>query len=86
MTLTSSEDGSRDVLLWVASDGHVSMNATFSQTMTQFLDKAGDSLKATLTTNTADHVAGRIFTEVALRERGHRRDASLEAELPGHES
>ena len=29
------------VLLWVAADGHVSMNATFSQTMTQFLDKVG---------------------------------------------
>ena len=54
------------VLLWVGSDGHVSMNATFSQTMTQFLDKAGDSLKATLTTNTPDRVAGRIFTEAPV--------------------
>ena len=51
------------VLLWVAADGHVSMNATFSQTMTQFLDKVGDSLKATLTVNTPERVAGRLFTE-----------------------
>ena len=51
------------VLLWVAADGHVSMNATFSKTMTQFLDKVGDSLKATLTVNTPERVAGRLFTE-----------------------
>ena len=54
------------VLLWVAADGHVSMNATFSKTMTQFLDKVGDSLKATLTVNTPERVAGRLFTEAPV--------------------
>ena len=54
------------VLLWIASDGHVSMNATFSDTMTQFIDKVGESLKATLTTNTPERVAGRIFTEAPV--------------------
>ena len=54
------------VLLWIAADGHVSMNATFSKTMTQFLDKVGDSLKATLTVNTPERVAGRLFTEAPV--------------------
>jgi hypothetical protein len=58
------------VLLWVAPDGHVSMNATFSQTMTQFVDKVGSSLKATLTTNTPERIAGRIFTVAPVKTMG----------------
>jgi hypothetical protein len=58
------------VLLWVAPDGHVSMNATFSQTMTQFVDKIGDSLKATLTVNTPERVAGRVFTATPVTTMG----------------
>ena len=52
------------VLLWISSDGKVSMNATFSKTMTQFVDRASvdGRLRAELTTNTPDKVAGRIFT------------------------
>ena len=50
------------ILLWVAPDGHVSMNATFGKTMTQFLDAVGDSLQATLSVNTPERVAGRVFT------------------------
>ena len=50
------------VLLWVRPGGDVSMNATYSKTMTQFLDMTSGSLKAEITSNTADHVAGRIFT------------------------
>ena len=50
------------ILLWVAPDGHVSMNATFGRTMTQFIDAVGDSLHATLTVNTPQRVAGRVFT------------------------
>jgi hypothetical protein len=58
------------VMLWIGSDGHVSMNATFSETMTQFIDKVGDSLKATLTANTPDRVAGRVFTEKPVTTMG----------------
>ncbi len=58
------------VLLWVAPDGHVSMNATFGQTMTQFVDAVGDSLKATLTVNTPERVAGRIFTAAPVKTMG----------------
>lgn len=35
------------VLLWVHPDGAVSMNATFSKTMTQFVDDTSDALKVT---------------------------------------
>lgn len=62
--------GRNYVLLWVASDGHVSMNATFGQTMTQFVDAVGDSLKATLTVNTPERVAGRIFTVAPVKTMG----------------
>ena len=57
------------VLLWIASDGTVSMNATFSETMTQFLDRtsADGALRAELTTNTPDKVAGRIFTPAPVK-------------------
>lgn len=58
------------VLLWVAPDGNVSMNATFSATMTQFVDKVGDSLKATLTVNTPERVAGRVFTTTPVKTMG----------------
>jgi hypothetical protein len=47
------------------------MNATFSKTMTQFLDRTdrGNSLKAELTTNTPEKVAGRIFTPAPVKTR-----------------
>ena len=60
-----NQDATRDhdyILLWIRSDGSVSMNATYSSSMTQYLDKGGRTLKAELTTNTADKVAGHIFT------------------------
>jgi hypothetical protein len=52
------------VLVWIKSGGQVSMNATFGKTMTQFVDRTdgGGTLKAELTINTAERVAGRIFT------------------------
>ncbi len=52
------------VLVWVKPDGAVSMNATFSRTMTQFVDRTtkGGTLRAELAANTRDKVAGRIFT------------------------
>lgn len=55
------------VLLWLAPDGGVSMNATFGQTMTQFLDRAGGSLQAELAVNTAERVAGRLYTTLPMR-------------------
>ena len=57
------------VLLWIGSDGQVSMNATFSKTMTQFVDRtsADGAMRAQLTTNTPDKVAGRIFTSAPIK-------------------
>lgn len=55
------------VLLWVAPDGAVTMNATFSKTMTQYLDDTTSRLKATLTTNTATRVEGRLFSPAPLK-------------------
>ena len=62
--------GANYVLLWIESDGKVSMNATFGKTMTQFLDRTdGSSLKAELTTNTREKVAGRVFTSAPVKTR-----------------
>ena len=59
------------VLVWIGGDGKVSMNATFSETMTQFLDRTNDgTLKAELTTNTPEKVAGRIFTAAPVKTMG----------------
>ena len=60
------------VLLWIGPDGQVSMNATFSKTMTQFVDRASadGALRAQLTTNTPDKVAGRIFTPAPVKTMG----------------
>ena len=58
------------ILLWVAPDGHVSMNATFGRTMTQFVDALGDGLRATLTVNTPERVAGRVFTPQPVKTMG----------------
>ncbi len=59
------------VLIWISADGKVSMNATFSKTMTQFVDRASPdgALRAELTTNTPDRVAGRIFTPAPIKTR-----------------
>jgi hypothetical protein len=57
------------ILLWVRPDGDTSMNATYSETMTQFVDMTGSmgNLSAELTTNTADNVAGRVFTKTPVK-------------------
>jgi hypothetical protein len=60
-----NEDSLKDdnyVLLWVEADGSVTMNATYSDSMSQFIESTKDRLKAEFTTNTADKVEGRIFT------------------------
>ena len=60
------------VLIWIGSDGKVSMNATFSKTMTQFVDRASadGALRAEVTANTPDKVAGRIFTPAPVKTMG----------------
>jgi hypothetical protein len=55
------------ILLWVSPDGSVSMNATFSKTMTQYMDDTSSGLKATLTTNTPTHVEGRLYSPSPLK-------------------
>jgi hypothetical protein len=50
------------ILLWVRPDGHVSMNATLGETMTQYVEALGENLSAQIATNTADRVAARVFT------------------------
>lgn len=56
------------VLLWVRPDDDVSMNATYSERMSQYVDMTGmGSLRAQFTSNTADNVAGRVFTEKPVK-------------------
>jgi hypothetical protein len=56
------------VLLWVKPDGTVTMNATFSKTMTQFLDSTrGEGLVVTWTTRSATRLAGRAVTKAPRR-------------------
>ena len=55
------------VLLFVAPDGQVGMNATFGKTMTQFLNDTGDGLKAEFTTRTATRLEGRVFSSAPLK-------------------
>ena len=50
------------VLLWVGADGSVKMNATYSKTMTQYLNDSSGGLKAEFTTNTASRIAGHVFS------------------------
>lgn len=49
------------VLLWVRPGNDVSMNATYSETMTQFIDMT-PTLSAEIGANTAEKVAGHVFT------------------------
>jgi len=55
------------VLLWVRPGNDVSMNATYADTMTQFVEMTGDRMKAEMTVNTPDKVAGRIVSTKALK-------------------
>jgi hypothetical protein len=55
------------VLLWVRPDNDVSMNATYSATMTQYIEMTGSRMTADMTTNTRDKVAGRIFSPKPLK-------------------
>jgi hypothetical protein len=50
------------VLLWVRPGNDVSMNATYTENMTQFADMTPGRLQAKIDVLTADHVSGRLFT------------------------
>src|SRR4051794_25637723 len=55
------------VLLWVRPDNDVSMNATYSDSMTQYMEMSGSRMTADMTTNTRDKIAGRIFSPKPLK-------------------
>lgn len=55
------------VLLWVRPDNDVSMNATYSDTMTQYVEMTGSFVKAEMTANTPAKVAGHLFSTKALK-------------------
>ena len=70
------------VLLWLGSPNTVSMNATYSKTMTQYLNDTSGGLKAELTTHTATKVEGRVFSTVPLED-DRRRDVHRRREVLG---
>ena len=55
------------LLLWVAADGTVTMNATYSKTMTQYINDTEGGLMATFTVNTAEKIEGRVHSPVPLK-------------------
>lgn len=58
------------VLLWVRPDGSVTMNATYSKTMMQYISGTPDPLKAELTTNTPTRIEGRLFSPAPIKTMG----------------
>jgi hypothetical protein len=55
------------VLLWADADGAIGMNATFSKTMTQFVDDTSGGLRVTWTTRSAARLEGRVYSTAPLR-------------------
>jgi hypothetical protein len=55
------------ISLWISADGTVSMNATFSKTMTQYLNDSAGGLKTEWTTRSASRLEGRVFTAAPLK-------------------
>jgi len=58
------------VLLWIAADGSVRINATYSKTMTQYLNDTAGGLKAELKTNSASKIEGRVYSPAPLKTMG----------------
>ena len=58
------------LLLWVYPDGAVTMNATYSKTMTQYINDASGGLKGEFATNTATKVEGRVYAPSPLKAMG----------------
>jgi hypothetical protein len=55
------------LLLWVDPDGTVRMNATYSKTMTQYINDTAGGLKGEFTTNTPAKIDGRIYSPSPLK-------------------
>ena len=55
------------VLLWIAADGTVRMNATYSKTMTQYLNDSAGGLKVDFKANTPSKVDGRVYSSAPLK-------------------
>jgi hypothetical protein len=55
------------VLLWVRPDNDVSMNATYSDSMTQYMEMSGSRMTADMSTNTPAKVAGHLFSPKPLK-------------------
>lgn len=55
------------ILVWVSASGAASMNATFSATMTQYINDTSGGLKVELTTNTPTKIEGRLFAPSPLK-------------------
>ena len=55
------------LLLWIGADGAVTMNATYTKTMTQYMNDASGGLKAELTTNTPTKIEGRVFSAAPMK-------------------
>jgi hypothetical protein len=65
-----NDDAIRDrnyVLLWADAGGAIGMNATFSKTMTQFVDDTSGGLRVTWTTRSAARLEGRVYSTAPLR-------------------
>jgi len=59
--------GHNYVLVWVRPDGSASMNATFSKTMTQYLNDTNGGLSVTWTARTPSRLEGRISSSAPLK-------------------
>lgn len=55
------------LLLWVGGTGMLAMNATYSKTMTQYLNDAAGGLKSEFTTNTPTKIEGRVFSSAPFK-------------------
>lgn len=55
------------LLLRVSADGTVTMNATYSKTMTQYINDTEGGLLATFTSHTPRKIEGRVYSPVPLR-------------------
>jgi len=57
------------VLLWVHANGDISMNATYPETMTQYIELSGPTMKTEWTTRTENTVAGRFASIKPMKTR-----------------
>ena len=55
------------LLLWVGGESTLSMNATYSKTMTQYMNDTSGGLKSEFTTNTPTKIEGRVYSATPLK-------------------